>query len=373
MPPSPAGRDKSMNPEQYAPALVLHLLGIAPAAPELVKKWTAQLPRDLEKRNWLALGELTGGGSANHLWMLGAAALLLGIEGAVEFWMLLLGYQIGINLPLSPDAAVLGCWGLSEPYAAEYQAYRDGPAAVVRLWAARNQHAGLRQRCQQYFDIEAAMLALFAIGRPDPEARRGGHGMQYSGCEVACVGERTNGRIVSQLGPILALLISWPDVQIAPAVGADWSVAVVQQARGVLVSDATARACRAWIESPSEATLKPLAAALEGVHLREGAEQHLWVYQTGRAAWKDRKTNGNTPPGLATWMPNDGPARVLFPWNLGRNAKAEGGACRAVKEGAGWVLVATGDPTIGEQRLELPAGEPLLKLTMGENGLEVEA
>lgn len=355
---------KDTNIEQYAPQLLLSLIGIDPGKPnpEFMALYKKQV-----KDGYAAL---SGMGSFNHQQMLHAVQLWDEGLPAVDWWRGYFLQQLGKQEP-APGQEQMGYFAGNEPFGPSYEPFRWGSALAVRLWAIRNPGKAddLLELTGRYAEVVCTLCALGAVPFPDKVQyfNKKKNRLNYTGPYVSPVGERSNQHGTSDLCLLFAMSVGWPDYKYFPQ--PDWPVQIAQRvkAEGDLgVGSDLASALRLYVEN-NPGPLAPLQQALDKIKIK--AEQHFIRWPEGILVYKPQRINGNTPCFLYDWMPYAQEASTLvYPWPSGRGANVQG-AGRCWIDAQRNISVQTEYVKLCPAPLALPTEDPVSVVTMGPDGL----
>jgi hypothetical protein len=354
---------KDTNIEQYAPQLLLSLIGINPGKPD--PQFMAQYRKQVRD----GYDALSGMGSFNHQQMLHAVQLWDQGAPAVEWWRGYFLQQLGKQAP-KPGQEQMGYFAGNEPFGPSYEPFRWGSVLAVRLWATRNpaQAADLLDLTGGYAEVVCTLCALGAVPFPDKVLwfNKNKNRLNYDGPYVSPVGERSNQHGTSDLCPLFALSVGW-DYTYFPQ--PDWPVQIAKKlkAEGDLgVNPDLANALTEYVKG-NPGPLEPLQKALDGIKIK--AEQHFIRWPEGILVYKPQRINGNTPCFLYDWMPYAQEASTLaYPWPSGRGNGVKG-AGRCWIDSQRNISVQTEYGKLCPPPLALPTDDPVSVVTVGPDGL----
>lgn len=299
------GIAKKGHPDDWAPALLGHWMGLQPqpeALVEMARGWLDDWKIDLRR---LEIGK----SSWNWDWMLGAAALFRPDQRdaakIVDWWIDLLAAQTNQK----PGTGFLSRFEGSEPRSSTYTAWRVGSLLAVLSWASKqrpatplgNQAKALVVLGRRWLEIWCFLQALGMVPWPDKKGYAkdpNKPGLWWNGPTPSPVGERSTLAFEPDPPVLWALLSGW-QAQIPGRT--TWPVLLWQQRRaGPLITDDTAAILRRYVREGGG--LDDVLAKLDGVSV-DGTFNFIRMPE-GLLVYRERRNNNNSPTHLYSWAPS---------------------------------------------------------------------
>lgn len=303
IPKFPLLQDADPNkPDDWAPALLGHWMGLQPQPDNLVQEARGRLDA------WpVSLTRLQKGASSwNWDWMLGAAALFepgrRDTSEVADWWIELLAYQTKEKL----GPGFLSQFEGSEPRSSTYTAWRVGSVLAVLAWASGQQPVAplgnpakaLMVLGRRWLEIWCSIQALGMVPWTD---REGYFNKQFwwDGPTPSPVGERSTHSFDPDTPALWTLLTGWPVRKLDRG---SWPVEILQKRKtGPLLTDETAALLRGYVRDGSG--LDAVVAKIESTSF--WGTFHFIRLPNGLLVYRDERRNNNSPTHLYSWAPSE--------------------------------------------------------------------